>query len=48
MSKDGVHVELAANIGSPGDLEGVLRHGAEGIGLYRTEFFIYGQRKPAI
>ncbi|MFB2517287.1 phosphoenolpyruvate--protein phosphotransferase [Lysinibacillus capsici] len=43
VSKDGVHVELAANIGSPNDLEGVLRHGAEGIGLYRTEFLYMGR-----
>ena len=38
VSKDGVHVELAANIGTPNDLEGVKNNGAEGIGLYRTEF----------
>lgn len=43
MSKDGVHIELAANIGSPSDLDGVLRHGAEGIGLYRTEFLYMGR-----
>jgi len=35
---DNVEVELAANIGSPDDLDGVLNNGAEGIGLYRTEF----------
>jgi len=38
VTKDGVHVELAANIGNPNDLDGVLASGAEGIGLYRTEF----------
>lgn len=43
VSKDGVHVELAANIGSPSDLDSVLRHGAEGIGLYRTEFLYMGR-----
>ncbi|WP_313470625.1 phosphoenolpyruvate--protein phosphotransferase [Lysinibacillus sp.] len=43
LSKDGVHVELAANIGSPSDLDSVLRHGAEGIGLYRTEFLYMGR-----
>lgn len=48
LSKDGVHVELAANIGSPSDLDSVLRHGAEGIGLYRTEFLYMGREKPAI
>ncbi len=35
---DGVHFELAANIGTPKDLEGVHNNGAEAIGLYRTEF----------
>jgi len=43
ISKDGVQVELAANIGAPADLEGVLRHGGEGIGLYRTEFLYMGR-----
>lgn len=31
-------VELCANIGNPADARRVLPHGAEGIGLYRTEF----------
>ncbi len=31
-------VELCANIGTPDDLKGVLENGAEGVGLYRTEF----------
>ncbi|WP_241754884.1 phosphoenolpyruvate-protein phosphotransferase PtsI [Koleobacter methoxysyntrophicus] len=31
-------VELAANIGTPKDVKGALDNGAEGIGLYRTEF----------
>jgi len=35
---DGKSVELAANIGSVGDLEAVLKNGAEAIGLFRTEF----------
>ncbi|GAE30167.1 phosphoenolpyruvate--protein phosphotransferase [Halalkalibacter hemicellulosilyticus] len=38
ITKDGQHVELAANIGTPNDVEGVLRNGGEGVGLYRTEF----------
>ncbi len=42
-SKDGLHVELAANIGTPNDLEGVINNGAEGIGLYRTEFLYMGR-----
>ncbi|WP_340373132.1 phosphoenolpyruvate--protein phosphotransferase [Peribacillus sp. FSL E2-0218] len=42
-TKDGHHVELAANIGTPKDLEGVHQNGGEGIGLYRTEFLYMGR-----
>ncbi|MNO58666.1 Phosphoenolpyruvate-protein phosphotransferase [compost metagenome] len=42
-SKDGVHVELAANIGTPNDVNGVLDNGGEGVGLYRTEFLYMGR-----
>lgn len=38
FSEDGEQVELAANIGTPEDVESVLRNGGEGVGLYRTEF----------
>ncbi|CZQ94550.1 phosphoenolpyruvate-protein phosphotransferase signature [Trichococcus palustris] len=38
VTADGKHIELAANIGTPKDLEGVIANGAEGVGLYRTEF----------
>lgn len=38
ITKDGSHVEIAANIGSEEDLDAVLKYGAEGIGLFRTEF----------
>ncbi|RKL61985.1 phosphoenolpyruvate--protein phosphotransferase [Thermoanaerobacteraceae bacterium SP2] len=31
-------VELFANIGTPKDVKGALENGAEGVGLYRTEF----------
>jgi len=37
-TKDGHKVELGANIGTPNDVEGALNYGADGIGLYRTEF----------
>lgn len=43
VSKDGVHVELAANIGTPNDVAGVLENGGEGVGLYRTEFLYMGR-----
>ena len=42
ISKDGEHVELVANIGTPDDVEGVLNNGGEGVGLYRTEFLYMG------
>ncbi|WAA11125.1 phosphoenolpyruvate--protein phosphotransferase [Fervidibacillus albus] len=38
VSKDGKRVELVANIGTPKDVEGALKNGAEGVGLFRTEF----------
>ncbi|AGB42413.1 phosphoenolpyruvate-protein phosphotransferase [Halobacteroides halobius DSM 5150] len=37
-TKDGHQVELVANIGTPNDVAGALDKGAEGIGLYRSEF----------
>ncbi|MBB5323882.1 phosphotransferase system enzyme I (PtsI) [Anoxybacillus tepidamans] len=43
VTSDGHHVELAANIGTPEDVKGVLANGAEGIGLYRTEFLYMGR-----
>ncbi|EMJ5730166.1 phosphoenolpyruvate--protein phosphotransferase [Staphylococcus aureus] len=43
VTADGVHAELAANIGTPNDLPGVIENGAQGIGLYRTEFLYMGR-----
>lgn len=43
VSADGHHVELAANIGTPEELESVVRNGGEGVGLYRTEFLYMGR-----
>ena len=43
VSKDEQHVELAANIGTPKDVEGVLANGGEAVGLYRTEFLYMGR-----
>jgi phosphoenolpyruvate-protein phosphotransferase (PTS system enzyme I) len=43
VSLDGKHVELVANIGTPEDVEGVIRNGGEGVGLYRTEFLYMGK-----
>lgn len=41
---DGHHVVLSANIELPDDIPMVKRSGAEGIGLYRTEFFYLNKR----
>ena len=35
---DGYVVELVANIGTPSDVETVLKNSAEGVGLFRSEF----------
>lgn len=43
-TKDGRLVELVANIELPEEIPFVIEHGAEGIGLYRTEYF-YMNRK---
>lgn len=43
VTADGHHVELAANIGTPKDLKGVVGNGGEGVGLYRTEFLYMGR-----
>jgi phosphotransferase system enzyme I (PtsI) len=43
---DGRRVTLAANIGSPSDLPAAIDAGAEGVGLFRTEF-LFAERREA-
>ena len=38
ITTDGKRVELVGNIGTPSDLEALIKNDAEGVGLYRTEF----------
>ncbi|WP_332646958.1 phosphoenolpyruvate--protein phosphotransferase [Lysinibacillus sp. 54212] len=38
VSADGYEVEIAGNIGKPEDVEKLIEAGADGIGLFRTEF----------
>ncbi len=38
ISKDGIKVEVAANIGTPEDMDKVIENDGEGVGLFRTEF----------
>lgn len=43
VTADGHEVEIVSNIGNPGDALGAKRNGAEGIGLFRTEFLYMGR-----
>ena len=45
VTRDGVAVRLMANIDLPDELPQVQRYGAEGIGLYRSEF-LFIERSP--
>ncbi|MBN2509839.1 MAG: phosphoenolpyruvate--protein phosphotransferase [Spirochaetales bacterium] len=45
-TKDGKHILLKANIEVPEETESVLSHGADGVGLYRSEF-LYMQSSGA-
>jgi phosphotransferase system enzyme I (PtsI) len=38
VTKDGYRIELSSNIEIPEEIELIKKHGADGIGLYRTEF----------
>lgn len=43
VTQDGHKVEVAANIGGPNDTRVALEYGAEGVGLFRTEFMFLGR-----
>lgn len=45
VTKDGRRIHLEANIASPLDIPSVLRNGADGIGLFRTEFVFMDREK---
>jgi phosphocarrier protein FPr len=46
VTTDGVAVHITANIGTPHDASQAFNHGAEGVGLFRTEF-LFQQRETA-
>lgn len=47
VTLDGREVTLGANIENPQEIKGVLRHGADAIGLYRSEYmFLSGKNMP--
>lgn len=43
VTKDGVEVQLAANIGSSNDAENAAKYGNKGVGLFRSEFVFMGR-----
>lgn len=46
VTTDGHRVRLEANVGSPADVAPALAAGAEGVGLFRTEFLFIGRDAP--
>jgi phosphoenolpyruvate-protein phosphotransferase len=46
ITKDGVAIDLLANIGSPGEAAGAVTIGARGVGLFRTEFLFLERSTP--
>jgi multiphosphoryl transfer protein len=46
QTADGHRVALWANISRPDEVQQALEHGAEGIGLFRTEFLFLGRAAP--
>jgi phosphotransferase system enzyme I (PtsI) len=46
QSTDGFRIRLVGNIEFPEELPALLSHGAEGIGLYRTEFMFLDRKTP--
>lgn len=44
VTTDGVKVDLMANIGTHMDVDNALNYGAEGVGLFRSEFVFMGRR----
>ena len=44
VTRDGVQVDVFANIGGVADAQSAIEHGADGVGLFRTEF-LYLNRK---
>jgi multiphosphoryl transfer protein len=46
VTRDGTRIEVAANLGSPAEVQGALEQGAEGVGLLRTEFLFLDRDAP--
>ncbi|NOZ85449.1 MAG: phosphoenolpyruvate--protein phosphotransferase [Deltaproteobacteria bacterium] len=46
ITTDGKRISLLANLDLPGEFEQVMENGAEGIGLFRTEYMFLGRQSP--
>ena len=46
LTRDGIRIEVAANIGSDSDAARAVETGAEGVGLFRTEFLFLDRTRP--
>lgn len=45
-TSDGTEIEVAANVGRPAELATAVERGADGVGLYRTEFLFLDRETP--
>lgn len=43
ITEDGTHIVLRANLALEEEMESAMKHGAEGVGLYRTEYMYLGR-----
>ena len=46
VTQDGHQISMLANIDHPGEVAGVLAQGADGVGLFRTEYLFMGREAP--
>ncbi|MGE3756229.1 MAG: phosphoenolpyruvate--protein phosphotransferase [Pseudobdellovibrionaceae bacterium] len=46
VTRDGIKINLKANMGRTSDLDAILAAGAEGVGLFRTEFLFLEKQSP--
>jgi len=45
-TRDGKEIEVAANIGTTAEIDGAIGQGADGVGLFRTEFLFLDRESP--
>src|SRR6185369_9472906 len=46
LTLDGLRIVLSANVEQPSDTEAVIASGAEGVGLFRTEYLFINREMP--